>query len=102
MNYWEKTKMFEKAFLLFLLKLKKREKLKIIYQLRIARIRDRDCSYIGYLTQKGGYHGIHYSNQTGTFYFGTRDKRHRLRPRHLDNLLKEHIPKQIREWMKRV
>ena len=101
MTPWEKIKMFEKAYLLFLTQLKRKDKLKIKYYLRIGIISDKNCSYIGYFTRKGGFHGIHYCYQTGNFSFGTRDKNHGLNPEFLDNLKAERIPKQIREEMKK-
>jgi hypothetical protein len=101
MTPWEKIKMFKKTLLAFVTKIKRKENIKIKYYLKIE-INDRDCSYIGYLTRKGGFHGIHYCHQTGNFSFGTRDRRHGLNPEFLDNPKAEYIPKQIREEMKKV
>jgi hypothetical protein len=79
MNYIE-IKMAEEAFEKFLTRQNCKTLIKVQYYHRLNQLSELDCAFIGYETDKGGFHGVHYIKQRDSYYFGTRNKGTRENP----------------------
>jgi hypothetical protein len=93
---------FEKAFFNFLIRFKRKNEIKVKYYDRPLRNGIFDYAYIGYVTSKGGFHGIHFSEYRNDFYFGVRNMETGASPRWLNYSLQSKIPALIKEAMKGV
>ena len=71
MNYTE-LQNSEMAFFDFLLKIKRKTEIEVKYYQFLGKYGKYDISYIGYRTNEGGRHGIHYNHQRRAYSFGTR------------------------------
>jgi hypothetical protein len=96
MDYTELI-VFEKAFDLFLRKQKNKEEIEVKYYLLIRKNKPYDLSFIGYLEEKGGRHGLHYNKNLDTYYFGTRNIKLGKRPEPLNPAQITKIPSRMKQ-----
>jgi hypothetical protein len=73
MNYKELQNL-EDAYYVFLKNLKRKRLIRVEYHTAVGSRGRYDIAFIGYETEKGGLHGIHYIKQLYSYYFGTRGK----------------------------